>query len=348
MSMSAEPLVSVVIPVYNGEETIAEAIRSVLAQSYANFDLTIVNNRSTDQTRAIAEQFVKQDSRVRIHDNREFLDVVGNHNHALTLFSPGAKYIKLLGADDWFFPNCLAELVKVAEAHPTVGMVASWILLGSKVVNDGLPYPSPCTSGREIGRLRLLNNVRVLGHPSTSLLRISALEGRHPFYTPLDYHGDAIAYLDLLKDHDFGYVHQTLSFSSKGEKSRTTFYLERVGSYYFGDVNEVTRFGPFYLTGEEFKSRLKAVTHAYYQFLAYEAVHFADKELWDYHFQRVKAMGYEVSRTQLAWYIIAHLLDMAGNPKRTIEGVLERLARRKRLPEVHPSPVPAQLARKQG
>ncbi len=221
MSSSAAPLVSVVIPVYNGEDTIAEAIRSVLDQTYTNFDLTIVNNCSTDRTRAIAAQFVEQDARVRIHDNKEFLDVVGNHNHALTLYSPDAKYVKLLGADDWFFPECIEELVKVAEAYPTVGMVASWVLAGSMVINDGLPYPSPITTGRQIGRLRLLNNVRVLGHPSTSLLRVSALEGRHPFYSPLDYHGDAIAYLHLLKEHDFGYVHQALSFVRNGAKSRT-------------------------------------------------------------------------------------------------------------------------------
>ena len=347
MSSSAAPLVSVVIPVYNGEDTIAEAIRSVLEQTYTNFDLTIVNNCSTDRTRAIAAQFVAQDARVRIHDNKEFLDVVGNHNHALTLYSPDAKYVKLLGADDWFFPECIEELVKVAEAYPTVGMVASWVLAGSMVINDGLPYPSPITTGRQIGRLRLLNNVRVLGHPSTSLLRVSALEGRHPFYSPLDYHGDAIAYLHLLKEHDFGYVHQALSFVRNGAKSRTTFYLERVGSYYFGDVNEVSTFGPYYLTPDEFRKRLDEVTHAYYRFLAAEVLHFPGDEFWDYHFNRVRAMGYEVSRARLAWYIVAHLLDMAGNPKRTIEGMVGRLAGRIRPPEVRPSPMPAQLAEKQ-
>jgi glycosyltransferase involved in cell wall biosynthesis len=334
--------------VYNGEEFIADAIRSVLAQTYTNFDLTIVNNCSRDRTRAIAEQFLKQDSRVRIHDNEKFLDVVGNHNHALTLYSPDAKYVKILGADDWFFPNCLEELVKVAESYPTVGMVASWILLGSRVVNDGLPYPSPCTAGREIGRLRLLNDVRVFGHPSTSLLRISALEGRDPFYSPLDYHGDAIAYLGLLKDHDFGFVHQVLSFSRKGEKSRTTHYLERVGSYYFGDVNQTRLFGPFYLTPAEFKKRLKEVTHAYYRFLAYEAVHFAHQELWDYHFKRVKAMGYEVSRTRLAWYVAALLLDMAGNPKRTIEGLVRRIVDKLRRQAASPTMTLTLPSKKQG
>ena len=347
MSTSTAPLVSVVIPVYNGEATIADAIRSVLAQTYPNLDLTIVNNCSTDGTRTIAEQFARQDPRVRIHDNKEFLDVVGNHNHALTLYSPNAKYVKLLGADDWFFPNCVEELVKVAETYPTVGMVASWVLAGTMVINDGLPYPSPVTPGREIGRQRLLNNVRVLGHPSTSLLRISALEGRHPFYTPLDYHGDAVAYLHLLKDHDFGYVHQALSFVRTGAKSRTTYYLERVGSYYFGDVNEVTTFGPHYLTPQEFKKRLNEVTHAYYRFLAFEALHFPGNDFWEYHFGRVKALGYQVSRARLAWYTLAHLLDMAGNPKRTIEGILERLARKIHPPEVRTSAVPAQLAGKQ-
>ncbi len=87
MSPSESPLVSVVIPVYNGEEFLSRAIRSVLEQTHSNLELTIVNNRSSDGTLAIAERAAAEDERVRIHNNSEFLSVVANHNMAFSLVS---------------------------------------------------------------------------------------------------------------------------------------------------------------------------------------------------------------------------------------------------------------------
>ena len=343
MTTNPWPRVSVVIPVYNGEQMLAEAIRSVQAQTYPNWDLTVGNNQSTDRTAAIVEEIAARDPRIRLVTYPKHVGVVDSHNHSLTLHAPDAKYIKILGADDWFFPQCLEELVKVAEAYPTVGMVCSYVLAGAKVRFDGLPYPSPFTPGREIGRKRLLNNVRVLGSPSTSLLRISALEGRHPFYNPLNYAGDAEAYLGLLKQYDFGYVHQVLTFVRTGEKSRTTHYLERVGSYFSGDLDELTKFGPHYLTADEFKRRLKEVTDTYYRFLAFQALHFPGQEFWDYHFKHLRAMGYRVNRWRLARYVAARVVDMLLNPKRTVEGLVERFAATVR-PTVRPASAPTAAA----
>src|SRR3974377_1159472 len=101
---TSTPLFSVLVPVYNGEEFIADAIGSVFRQTYPNFTLTIVNNRSTDRTRVIAAEWAGRDSRVRIHDNEKFLTVVENHNQAFALVSPDAKYAKILDAADWLFP----------------------------------------------------------------------------------------------------------------------------------------------------------------------------------------------------------------------------------------------------
>src|SRR5215470_1561022 len=110
-----QPLVAVLTPMYNGERVLAECIRSVLAQTYSNFEYTIVNNCSTDRTLEIAESFAKQDARIRIHDNSEFLSVVDNHNNGFSLIPDRAKYCKVVGADDRLFPSCIAEMVKVAE-----------------------------------------------------------------------------------------------------------------------------------------------------------------------------------------------------------------------------------------
>jgi glycosyltransferase involved in cell wall biosynthesis len=342
MSSSAAPLVSVVIPVYNGEQHVAEAIRSVLAQTYTRFDLTVLNNASTDGTLAIAESFAARDPRVRVCSNPETISVVANHNKAFTVISDDAKYVKILGADDWLFPHCLEEMVRVAEAHPSVGMVTSYVLSGPRVAWDGLPYPSTFMPGREVCRLRLLKNIKVFGGPSASLIRADIVRAKRPFYNPLNYHGDTEAYLELLQHHDFGYVHQVLTYNRTGEDSRTTSYLQRVNSYPAADLDEITKFGPIYLTPDEHAARLRAVRRAYYRFLGRAVLEFRGREFWDYHLRHVAAMGYRVDRWRVAVATLSSLLDMLLNPKRTVEGAIRRLRQLVRPAPAPPAVVPPQ------
>jgi len=340
MNSAQSPLVSVVIPVYNGEEFIADAIRSVLAQTYTNFDLTIANNRSTDRTVAIAEQFAAKDPRVRVVTYPKFVSVVDSHNTAFTLIADDAKYCKILGADDWFFPNCVEELVKVAESHPTVGMVTSYGLAGSRVIWDGLPYPSTFMTGREVCRVFLLKGAKVFGGPSASLIRASILRQKRPFYNPLNYHGDTEAYLDLLRDHDFGYVHQVLTYKRRGEASRTTSYLTRVNSYLAEDVDEITKFGPVYLNRREYVAKRREVMRRYYRFLGESLVALRGREFWHYHLVHFRAMGYRLSYPRIGLHAVLRIADMLGNPKRTIEGGFRRLAQliRGLFPEADQAP----------
>jgi glycosyltransferase involved in cell wall biosynthesis len=319
------PLVGVLTPVYNGERFIADCIRSVLAQTYTQFRYVIVNNCSTDRTLEIAQSFAKQDPRITIHDNPEFLSVVDNHNNAFRLMPEGAKYCKIVGADDWLFPNCIAELVKVAEEYPTVGMVSSYVLDGTRVGWDGLPFPSTFTSGREICRMRFLKGLKVFGGPSNSLLRASVVEARQPFYKVGNYHGDNEAYLDLLQEYDFGFVHQVLSYNRRDEHSRTTAFLRKVNSYVVADIEELTRFGPIYLTEEERAPLLRQATKRYYRFLAQSVLDFQDREFWTYHRERMQALGTGIDYFKLSRFVFYRVLDAALNPKRTLEGAGRRL-----------------------
>jgi glycosyltransferase involved in cell wall biosynthesis len=328
MNAVSEPRVSVVIPVYNGERLIANAVKSVLAQSYTNWDLTIGNNRSTDRTLAVAEELAAGDPRIRVHTYPKHVTVVDSHNAAFTLISDEAKYCKILGADDWFFPNCLEELVKVAEANPTVGMVGSYFLSGKRVNGLALPYPSHCMSGREFVRLRLLTGLKGTGSPSVSLIRADIVREKRPFYNPLNYAGDVEAYLDLLQEHDLGFAHQVLTCLRADEESRTTAYLDRVDSYYAVDLDEVTKFGPIFLTDQEFRARLKVVTQNYYRMLGHSVIPPRSREFWDFHLRHVKAMGYPLSYTRIGLSALLRVLDQIGNPKRTIESLIERCSQK--------------------
>src|SRR5260370_22149588 len=158
LSPAQQPLVSVITPVYNGEDFLAECIESVLAQTYQNWDYTIVNNRSADRTLEIAKNYAAKDARIRVHDNRDFLPIIQNHNHAIRQISPDSKYCKVVLADDWLFPECLMKMVALAEAHPGVGLVGAYGLHGDgmHVMWRGRPFPKTVVTGRGVTRLRRL------------------------------------------------------------------------------------------------------------------------------------------------------------------------------------------------
>ena len=325
MSQTETARVSVLTPVYNGEKHIETCIESVLAQTYSNFEYIIINNCSTDGTLAIAESYARHDPRIRVISNPSLLNVVDSHNKAFSVAPPENRYIKILGADDWLFPNCLTELVNVADQHPTVAMVTSYVLVGAYIGWAGLPFPSTFLRGREVCRMRLRDKILVFGGPSASLLRTSAVKAHLPFYTIGNYHGDNEAYLRLLEKHDFGFVHQVLSFNRRDEDSRTTHYLQRHNSNIVSVLEEIVRFGPVYLTADELRTRLREAKTEYYEFLARAVFEFRSTEFWKLHLDRLNAMGMPLERGLLARKVTGRFLDMLLNPKRTIENICARI-----------------------
>src|SRR5689334_13934856 len=128
MTALPQPLVSIVTPVYNEAQYLAECIESVLAQTYQNWDYTILDNCSTDRTAEIACRYAAGDPRIRVLRNEHFLPAIANHNAALRAVSPASKYCKVVLGDDWIFPECLQRMVGLAEAHPSVGIVGAYAL----------------------------------------------------------------------------------------------------------------------------------------------------------------------------------------------------------------------------
>src|SRR5258705_13800105 len=93
---SQQPLVSIVTPVYNGEEYLRECIESVLAQTSSNWEYIIVDNCSRDHTLSIAQEYAARDSRIRVHSNETFVRVIENHNIAFRQISAASRYCKVV------------------------------------------------------------------------------------------------------------------------------------------------------------------------------------------------------------------------------------------------------------
>ncbi|MBM4255892.1 MAG: glycosyltransferase, partial [Deltaproteobacteria bacterium] len=113
--------VSVCIPTYNGSAFLAEAVQSVLAQSFADFELLIVDDGSTDATLDIARSFA--DPRIVIHRNEKQLGIPGNWNRCLTLAK--GEYVCIFHQDDVMLPKNLERKVDVLKADPDIGFIHS-------------------------------------------------------------------------------------------------------------------------------------------------------------------------------------------------------------------------------
>lgn len=112
--MNQKPTVSIGLPVYNGENYLAQALASVLGQRYTDFELIICDNASTDATQSICEQFAKQDARVRYIRQPENGGLIWNFNQAFT--HARGKYFKWSAHDDLIGANFLADCVEQMEA----------------------------------------------------------------------------------------------------------------------------------------------------------------------------------------------------------------------------------------
>ena len=134
------PLVTVVTPVFNAEAYIADCIESVLEQDYENWEYVVVDNRSTDGSLEIASEYATKDERVRVVAHDVPLAMLANWNRALRELSQASEYCKVLHADDWLYPECLARMVDVGERNSTAGIVGAYRLEESRVNLDGLPY----------------------------------------------------------------------------------------------------------------------------------------------------------------------------------------------------------------
>jgi glycosyltransferase involved in cell wall biosynthesis len=122
--MQDRPLVTAVMIFLNGEKYIAEAIESVLAQTYANWELVLVDDGSTDNATAIALDYARRDpERIR------YIDHPGHENRGMSASrNAGVRagrgdYVSFLDADDIWLPGRLERFVEVAQAFPGAGMI---------------------------------------------------------------------------------------------------------------------------------------------------------------------------------------------------------------------------------
>jgi len=172
LSFVVAPDVSVCIPAYRAEPYLRSSIESVLAQTFADWELVIVDNASSDRTGEIARSY--DDPRIVVHTNQVTVPLADNWNLAVALCR--GRLVKLLPADDEIRPDCLELQVKALDSHPGTALVAcrrdlidaSGQLL---VPGRGLRRLAGRHQPDEVIREIFLSGINPLGEPGAWLFR---------------------------------------------------------------------------------------------------------------------------------------------------------------------------------
>jgi len=187
--MIQTPLVTVLMPVYNAEPFLAEAIESILNQTFTDFEFLIINDGSTDNSLSIIESY--NDKRIKLVNNETNIKLIATLNKGIEMAH--GKYIARMDADDISRPERIEKQVKFMEEHPEVGLCGTFIhVFGTK------NYDIRFGSWHEKIKFRLFFDTH-FPHP-TALIRTSVLKEHHLRFDPAYLHAEDFALWNVMAD----------------------------------------------------------------------------------------------------------------------------------------------------
>lgn len=270
-----------ITPVYNGARHIDECIRSVRAQSYANWVHIVADNASTDDTVARATAAADGDERVRVLTDEHHVDMMASWNRALSLAPPEAEWIKVVFGDDTLFPDCLARMT-AAGADPEVVMVAGYRKEGVRLFPQGIPLTETRVDGREVARRILLDTVDMVGYPTHVMLRAERVRAMGFRFDevpwppglpdpPVAWAIDKDPLIGLLVQGDLAFVHGLLTHQRSTDDGGTATTV-RLRMHLPGDLALLLRCGPEVLGPEGCARHARTLVRRYSMLLAKQAV----------------------------------------------------------------------------
>jgi len=214
------PKVSICIPTYNYGQFIAETIESVLAQTYADYELIVVDNCSSDDTRSIVAAYVAKDERIRYFCNESNLGMVGNWNRCLTYVR--GEYVKILCSDDLLAPSCIERSMEFFDKHPSVSLVTCIRQIVDKELKPMTVVAYAESSGIERGSdviRRCFFEGNLIGEPTAVMFRRKdAVRGFDSRFKQLI---DLEMWLHLLEKGDLAFIAEVLCSFRQHEEQGT-------------------------------------------------------------------------------------------------------------------------------
>ncbi|MCS3158304.1 glycosyltransferase [Phocaeicola dorei] len=171
--IESSPIVTVLMPVYNAEKYLAEAINSILNQTFTNYELLIINDGSTDKSEEIILKY--SDKRIRYIKNDKNIRLVATLNKGIELAK--GKYIARMDADDISVPTRLEKQITLLENNEDIGVCGSFLYVFGENIRNYIAK-KPLT---DIGIKSALLVQNPLGHPNVTI-RKSILIKHHIRY----------------------------------------------------------------------------------------------------------------------------------------------------------------------
>jgi len=206
-------MVSVIIPAYNSEKYLKQAVQSVLSQTYQNFEIILIDDKSTDNTLGISHFLANQDSRIHVLENPVNIGVAASRNKGMSACT--GEYIAFLDSDDIWLPDKInLQMQKIREENLDLCCTA-YSFINSETKPIGKTYRIP-----EVVSLKRLLAENVIGASTVVFRRSLALK----FNMRTEYlHEDYVFWLELLQSgiHAAG-INKPLTQYRKTEQGRSS------------------------------------------------------------------------------------------------------------------------------
>ena len=178
--------------------------------------------------------------------------------------------------------------------------------------------------------MHLLQGVYLFGSPTTALFRGDVVRARHPFFEPGRLHEDAEVCYEILREHDFGFVHQILSFSRVHDESITG-HSQGFNPNLLDELIILSRYGPEYLEPWEHATAFRTVRSRYLRYLGESWLRRREPEFWEYHRRGLATMGTALPGSlRLAGHGARAALHRLLSPGELAGAVRRRLGQRRR------------------
>lgn len=271
-SSKDKPPVTICVPVYNGEKFILEALGSIAGQTYGNFECHIINNASTDMTSDLVKDYIRNDSRFKLHDKKEFVDLVSNWNRTVDYISEEARYFKVVQADDILMPDSVETHVGLMEKYPNAGIASSYRIVGDYVYGTGVDFLSgEIHDGNQMLLNHLKGKAEITGSITQLFFRIASLKkvpGYPMIFNPENFHVDTRLAFEMFLISDLAFAFKVLSYTRRHEEAATITTVELLNTYIQARETNLYRFKEYFpeLDGNYSKVRR---SYAWFLFKSY-------------------------------------------------------------------------------
>ncbi len=325
---TAQPLVSVVSPVHNTAPYLADCIRSVLRKTTQPGSTSSSTTPARTARWQLLSRLRTRTHGIRIVNTERLLPQIVNFNFALRQISPESRYCKMVLADDWIYPDCLQQMVALAETDPEIAIVGAYRLSGDRVANRGLDCKGPeatvsVVAGRVACRCYLLDGAYVFGSQNSVLYRSDLVRIRDPFFPEVGQSGyfpDTWACFEVLERAKFGFVHQVLSYT-RVDNELTMTPIRLYDFMNLMDYISIRKYGKRYLNNAEYRRRVTGLERDYYLMLALSLFKQRGSDFWRYHARGLELVGERLDWGRILRLQLPRLFNLMGNPKMALEGL---------------------------